>query len=299
MTESYILVGIDGSDSAWRALEWAADEAARSERSILVAHAGDASPVGNDPESFGTELLEDAITQLAENYPAVVVRTILVESDPAELLLELASQADMVVLGRGRHSLPLLRLGSVTDKVLAEARCPTVVLDGAQPKPSNTIVVGTSDSAGGMAALRFACDEAQRRGANVVAVRSWVAREYRLAASAALPITFPDIWERAERAVAEHCVAAVQDEYPSVSIHTVVTGAPVEIALEGEARDAAMLVLGCRRGDDGILPRLGPVASWAVHHCACPVVVVGHPAHRMSSAATNESALGRAIGTSS
>jgi nucleotide-binding universal stress UspA family protein len=282
MTQSHIVVGIDGSDSSWRALEWAADEAERTKRSVIVAHAGDSSPVEDDPKSFGTELLEDAVAQLAESHPAVIARTLLAERDPAELLLELASQADLVVLGRGRHFLPLMRLGSVTDKVLAEAPCPTVVIDGSQPQPSSTIVVGISDSAGGMAALHFACNEAQRRGADVVAVRSWVAREYQLAASAALPITSPDIWESSERAIAEQCVSKVQDEYPTVTIRTVVTGASVEVALEEEVKDAAMLVLGCRRGDDGVLPRLGPVTSWAVHHCARPVVVVGHPAREES-----------------
>jgi hypothetical protein len=41
-----IVVGIDGSDDAWRAFEWAAAESERRSDTVVVAHAGDLRPYG-------------------------------------------------------------------------------------------------------------------------------------------------------------------------------------------------------------------------------------------------------------
>jgi nucleotide-binding universal stress UspA family protein len=272
-----IVVGIDGSGSAWQALDWAADEAERTGRTLLVAHAGDA-PVADadDPTAFGRQVLDDAVAKLAGKHPLVVAHTTLVERDPAALLLELSADADLIAVGRGRDRVPLLRLGSVVDKVLAHAQCPVAVLDEEPGARTNIIVVGASDSAGGMAAMRFACTEALLRDAEIVAVRSWADHNWRLALAAATPVNSADVWERQERAVLDACVEKAAAEFPTVGMRAELTGTAVEIALEVAAKDAAMLVLGCRRDEGGLLSRLGPVASWSAHHLQCPIVVVGH-----------------------
>jgi nucleotide-binding universal stress UspA family protein len=279
-SQHVIVVGVDGSDSAWQALTWAADEAERTGRTLLVAHAGDA-PVADadDPAAFGRQLLEDAIARLAGKHPLVVAHTILVERDPADLLLDLSEDAELIALGRGRTRVPVLRLGSVVDKVLRHAQCPVAVLDETPGARTNKIVVGASDSPGGLAAMRFACTEAELRNAEVVALRSWSDNTWRLALAAATPISPADVWETEQRAVLEVWLERAHAEFPDVSIRGELTGTPVEIALESEAKDAAMLVLGCRREEGGMLSRLGAVASWSAHHLECPIVIVGHPAH--------------------
>lgn len=280
MKRPHLVAGIDGSESAWHALEWAADDAEQTGRRLLIAHAGDTAPVdGGDPTPFGTELLDDAVARVAEAHRRLEVETTLVDGDPAEVMLALALDADLLVLGRGRHTLRVARLGSVTDRILGEAPCPVTVLGPVWTPGGDTVVVGASESAGGVQAMRFACEHARLRGAEVVAVRSWSAREYRLAASAALPITSPDVWERSEQTVLDQYLAKARAEFPDLVIRAVLSREPAEIALEREARTAAVLVVGCRRADDARLPRLGAITSWVVRHIDCPVVVVGHHVH--------------------
>jgi nucleotide-binding universal stress UspA family protein len=276
-----ILVGIDGSRAGWHALDWAADEAELTARPLVVAHVGDVEPVAGtvDERSFGRELLDEAVANLADSHPTLLVTTELVTGDPARKLVELSTGTEIVVVGRGRRGLPGLLLGSVAFRVLAHAQSATAVVAAGSRVSANRIVVGTSDSAGGQAALRFTFEEAMRRGAEVVAVRSWSERDWRLAAAAALPTSSPEMWEAQERTVLEDCVRPMHEAFPAVPVRLVLTGAPTEIALEQESEDAAMLVLGCRRADDSRLPRLGPIASWAAHQFRCPVVIVGHPLH--------------------
>ncbi len=277
--ENAVVVAIDGSDSAARALDWAADEAERTKRRLVIVHVGDltAAAVSADPRPFGRELLDEAVATLVNTYPDVPATTALLAGEPADELVELSRVAAMLVVGRGRRGLSARLLGSVAHHVLAHAHCPTALV-GANPHAvTNTIVVGVSDSPGGVAALGFAGVEAALRGADVVAVRCWSVREWRLAAAAVLPTSSPDDWEAAERGVLESCVAPVREAFPTLEILTVLSSSPPETALEREAEKAAMLVLGCRRADDARLPRLGPIASWAAHHFDCPVVIVGTP----------------------
>ena len=279
--EHTIVVGIDGSEAAWRALDWAADVAAHTERTLRVVHVGDteAPPEETvDQRSYGNALLSDAVATLAENHDTLSVEAELHDGVAAEVLIDISRTAEFLVVGRGKRGLSGLLLGSVAHRVLAHAHCPTAVVSPHAEVTSNRIVVGVSDSAGGATALLFAAAEAVRRDAELVAVRSWSAREWRLAAAAALPMSSPELWESQERTVLEDCVRDVRDVYPELKVRTVLSCAPTEIALEQEALGAVMLVLGSRRAEDGPLPRLGPISSWAAHHFDCPVVVVGNPA---------------------
>jgi nucleotide-binding universal stress UspA family protein len=279
--ENAVVVGIDGSESAEHALDWAADEAERTRRRLVLVHVGDlaATKGSADPRPFGRELLDEAITTLVHTHPDVEVTTELVEGDAGHHLVEMSRTAAMLVVGRGRRGLAALLLGSVAHHVLAHAHCPTAVVGRNFHNAGNTIVVGVSDSPGGVAALGFAGVEAALRGSDVVAVRCWSLREWRLAASAALPISSQDDWEAQERAVLEHVLTPVREAFPTLEIRSVLTSDPAEVALEREAEKAAMLVLGCRRTEDSRLPRLGPTSSWAANHFDCPVVIVAAP-HR-------------------
>ena len=282
-----ILVGIDGSRAAWSALHWAAGEAELTGRRLLVAHVGDVDvqPESVDGLSYGRELLDEAVATMASTHPRVLLQTELVGGDPTERLIELAERAGLVVLGRGRRGIPGLLLGSVAFRVLAHAPKPTVVVAAGDRVCANLVVVGVSDSVGGAAALRFAFEEAARRGAELLAVRSWSQRDWQLAAGAGLPLTSPELWEAQERAVLETCLAPWRASFPAITVRSELTGVSAELALERAAEDAAMLVLGCRRSDDSRLPRLGPLASWAAHHYRSPVVVVGHPGHATETVA--------------
>ncbi len=268
--EAGIVVGIDGSANAEQALGWAADEAQLRRETLHILHVSD----GNSPERG---LLSAAAT-VSRSHPDIAARTVAVRGEPVAQLLRSSVAADLLVLGRSRRGLLGTPLGSVTASVLAHAHCPTVIVPRHSSGGGSSVVVGVSESEGGMAALRFAFAEAQRRHVELVAVRSWWAHEVRLTGSV-LPISSLDLPSQPDRALLDRCVALVRDQVPTVPVRTVLTGQEPDIAFDQEMPDAALLVLGCRRGEHARRARLGPITSWATRHVDYPVVVVGHPAH--------------------
>ncbi|HKQ00247.1 MAG TPA: universal stress protein [Actinomycetes bacterium] len=161
-----IVVGVDGSPNARRALAWAAAEARLRQAVLQVVHAyrgkNLAGPVyfssahtydasvgaGGVPEPELTasvqgreafeaavrgqadELLEALLGELAETLRGVQVHPTVVEDrHPAEALVQLSVDADLLVVGsRGRGGFSELLLGSVSHAAVLHAVCPVVVV---------------------------------------------------------------------------------------------------------------------------------------------------------------------------
>ena len=142
-----IIVGVDGSANARRALEWAMQEAAIRHVPVTVL------TVNEVAASFWTHqpmiLPADAglLTTASERANELVDKTAagLGESRPAEVtvkavngfaageLINASQDADLVVVGAsgGAHSGGLAQhmpLGSISNKVLHHAACPVVVV---------------------------------------------------------------------------------------------------------------------------------------------------------------------------
>jgi len=75
-------------------------------------------------------MLEQLLHELGETVEGIDVRRGVVEDrNPAEALLELSADADLLVVGsRGRGGFTSLLLGSVSHQVVLHARCPVVVI---------------------------------------------------------------------------------------------------------------------------------------------------------------------------
>jgi nucleotide-binding universal stress UspA family protein len=140
---SGILVGIDGSDHAMRALEWAINEASlrHTPLTVLTVHQAVAGYLGatvDDPgdserTAQAREVAQDETNRLLEKSdpksvpPSVTVKA--VTGLPAEQLLNAASAVDMVVVGsRGAGGFKRLLMGSVSTQVTLHAHCPVVVI---------------------------------------------------------------------------------------------------------------------------------------------------------------------------
>jgi nucleotide-binding universal stress UspA family protein len=163
-----IVVGVDASPGALGALAWAADEARLRLASLQVVHAyhaqglaaplyypsmealpGQAAAAGaRPPEEEPAEtleqraqfqaavrrqaedLLEQLLHELDETIEGIDVRrSVLEDRHPAEALIELSADADLLVVGsRGRGGFTSLLLGSVSHQVVLHARCPVVVV---------------------------------------------------------------------------------------------------------------------------------------------------------------------------
>jgi nucleotide-binding universal stress UspA family protein len=142
-----IVVGIDGSEGAHRALEWAVDEARLRGASLLVVHAWHVPPLVTGAGPFDASVTLDADTiERVEKTAGEIVDRELAEVDtrgielqrsvearsPADALIAAASDADLLVVGtRGHGGFTGLLLGSVGQQVAHHAPCPVVIV----PKP--------------------------------------------------------------------------------------------------------------------------------------------------------------------
>lgn len=132
-----VVVGVDGSANAARALHWALDEAYAHGCRVLLVHGVEigtaaASPYGSGVvleqlEEAGREVLSHAVeVARAAGVPA---ETRLEVGSAAHALIEASREAEMLVVGsRGHGGFAGLLLGSVSSACVHHAHCPVVVV---------------------------------------------------------------------------------------------------------------------------------------------------------------------------
>jgi nucleotide-binding universal stress UspA family protein len=134
--ELRIVVGVDGSACATRAVEFAAKEAARwgallhvvSAYMEMPAGGGLVVPMGLFHES-AEAIVSGALRQAEELEPTVVAKGETVLDAPGRALTRLSKGAAALVVGtRGHKELTGLLLGSVSEYVLHHAGCTTIVV---------------------------------------------------------------------------------------------------------------------------------------------------------------------------
>jgi len=132
-----VVVGVDGSEHADRALQWAADEAKRRGATVTAVMAwGLLDQRHLDPHekydpnynaSTARAVLDQVVaTRLGDD--AKIDREV-VNDLPARALLEASDASELLVVGaRGFGGFKDLLLGSVSHRCLARSSCPTVVV---------------------------------------------------------------------------------------------------------------------------------------------------------------------------
>ena len=142
----------------------------------------------------------------------------------------------------------------------------------------STIVVGVDGSESARVALRFAFEEARRRGAAVRAVVAWQPPVGGDDAGLAMIDTGSLVEELSGEAYARLAreLDEVADLAGDVTVERIAReGRPASVLLE-EAAEADLLVVGSRGlgGFRGLL--LGSVGQQCAHHAPCPLVIVPH-----------------------
>ncbi|EQD87435.1 universal stress protein [Saccharopolyspora erythraea] len=269
--DSPVLAGVDGSEQAVVAAEWAAEEAdLRGAPLRLLA-------VGDHPDR--EEELWEALSQAADGCRAQRPRVEVVEEirqgAATSELIRCSSGARLLVVGsHGRGRVAETLLGSVSRAVAMHARCPVVVVrDRRRSFTVGPVVVGVDESAPSREALRFAFESASARRANLVALHVWrpVRAEYSWVDAPSGAIWF-DL-DDAQRSLAGQ-LDAVRASFPGVEVHSEVRyGHPVD-ELTSAASHAQLLVVGHRGAGGFERLLLGSVADGVLHHAECPVAVV-------------------------
>ena len=283
-----VVVGVDGSGSAYRAVEWAAAEAARRgvELRLVRAFSWTTSerPIrdGGRVAQYRDELLKIARGQVAraariaaDVRPEVETTTQVAIGAPIEVLGSEARRAQLLVLGdRGLGGLAGLLLGSVAVGLAAHGACPVVIVRGERGGAGNAespVVVGIDDSSISEAALAFAFDAAAARGVGLVVVHAWSPTAID---DALAPVMDWDAATAEEDAVLAERLAGWEQKHPEVAVRRTVVRDGAVRALVAASREAQLVVVGSRgRGNaTGLL--LGSISHAVLHASHCPVAIV-------------------------
>lgn len=136
-----IVVGIDASDHAVRALRWAFAEAELRGDELELVHAYSRPeavyypgimvndlPTQAELEAAARQVIEDAVSKVLPR-PDVPYTMTVQSGGAAGVLCGRAADADLVVVGaRGLGGFRGLLLGSVSQQVVAHSPCPVVII---------------------------------------------------------------------------------------------------------------------------------------------------------------------------
>jgi nucleotide-binding universal stress UspA family protein len=140
-----VVVGVDGSPSSRAALAWAVRQAeliGASVEAVIAWHypvmwggyawAPVGAPEDTDFETISARALSDAVAETVDPGSPVKVSTTVREGNAAQVLLEAADGADLLVVGsRGHGGFTGTLLGSVSQHCAQHAPCPMVIVRAA------------------------------------------------------------------------------------------------------------------------------------------------------------------------
>ncbi|MFF6994311.1 universal stress protein [Streptomyces sp. NPDC008313] len=296
-----IIVGLDGSTESRAAAEWAAREAELRGLAVRLVHVWQPVPepmaqaplLGAETHQHWTERVpREAAEDLRLRHPGVEVSTDQRGGTPADVLLDAARDAELLVLGsRALSGIGGFLVGSVGQSVTARAEVPVVLvrageqaadehLEDAAGTPSATtgfrpVVLGLDTGSPDGQVISFAFEEARRRGATLTVVQSWS-----LPSSYAYTVAGgydprEDIG-RAQAGALTEVLLPWREKYPDVDVDEASRmGSPASHLIDA-SHDASLIVVGrrVRRSPYGV--HIGSVAHAVMHHATTPVAVVAH-----------------------
>ena len=133
-----ILIPIDGSENTLPAVQQRLEIAKLSNARVTALCVMDIAnnvdrpaPTANDEGAAAYKECQQAVAQVEEMGKAieVEVRPLVIGGDPAKEIIVSSQEHDLVVMGtNGRTGLAYLRLGSVAEKAIRQAKCPVLVV---------------------------------------------------------------------------------------------------------------------------------------------------------------------------
>ena len=181
-----VVVGIDGSQAAIQASEWAVDEAVSREvplRLIYVipeqAEPAPFAAVGNErmEHEYGETALRIASAAVQATGKCVKVETAILRGDPATQLVANSPGAALICIGStGIGRIAKLFLGSTATQLAEAAQCSVAIIRSQRNQHVSgrlLIAVAVDDSADNDIVVQQAMEEARRRHVPVLALGTW------------------------------------------------------------------------------------------------------------------------------
>ena len=262
-----IVVAVDGSDHADRAVRWGAEQAVLEHRRLVAVSVADTTGI----------VVQDAVAAARKLHPGLAVHGESVPGDPREVLIGLSAHAHLLVLGsRGRGTVRGMLLGSVSATVSGHAACPVVVC---RPLAGGTqqrgVIVGADATRESLPVIEFAYRQAALHELPLTVLHCfWDAAaavaQYREARGQAFdPTDLEDL-----RALLSESVACLTERYPDVPVTLTLKHGFVEEALSPRNGGWDLVVVG--RHPMTSLGRVltGSIGITVVERAQCTVAVI-------------------------
>ena len=282
MTSTWI-VGVDGSDNAWHAAEWAVDQAVGRDVRITVLATWTvpivpmgamssmvALPDWSELEFELRRATEALATELSRDGVEVEAR--IAQGSAAHVLIEASREAALLVVGaRGLGRVKGLMLGSVSQRCVSHSVAPVAVIAMEAPLgPARRIVVGYDASANARTAAQWALGFAQPDAAitilDVLGIAPWLAPDL---VRERFPVEVADV----EAEFRTHMSELDPDNRATHSFAI----ADARVALLDVSRRADLVVLGARGRGRLAAMLLGSTTTWMLHGATRATVVVPLP----------------------
>ncbi|MGO4201926.1 universal stress protein [Rhodococcus sp. TAF43] len=283
-----IVVGVDESEAAFDALHWAAGVARRRRMPLHVAHVLPTPGVYLSEaavliQAQFTEQLDEAAhrvlararQELGAVHPGVEFTTGIYPGPPSAALLDVADEAELLVLGAtGAGTIGAALVGSTGQRVANHARCPVVVCRGGRTGRGDArpVVVGVDGSEASTRAVRAAFAFAALFGVPLVAVHAWGPDRPIDRYSAFRLVDWPRVAAE-ERAVLSESLAGFATDHPEVEVVShLERRSPGKLLLE-HSEQAQLVVVGSRGRSRLTGVVLGSTSQNLLHHASCPIMI--------------------------
>jgi nucleotide-binding universal stress UspA family protein len=276
-----IVVGVDGSDTSFEALQWAIHEARRRHAELRIVACAPLPPRDVDPDSAQDDaaaVLAEAAALIASIDGHLVSHGVTPMCSPVAGIIGAAERGDVIVVGATGHTGFLGGLlGSVAAGVTHRSRVPVVVVPAKAPCAAGDamrkIVVGVDGSPEATHALAWAYDEAEASRAELDVVHSWL-YPYPVSDESPREVRQPMQADAQRELQLSMDTLSARRERGSVDVRSHLYEDSAVDALLREGDDADLIVVGCR-GRGGLRARLlGSVSRTIVQHAPCPVAVI-------------------------
>ncbi len=285
-----VVIGVDGSEEADRALRYGVGEAVREHRDVRLVHVlHEAVPLNPMLPLFGADTLRAVGTRILTEARARAVEAaggtplhveeVLARGPRAGAILAHAADAAVIVLGVRSSTAQRIWTGSTTSGVAARAHCPVIAVPAEwdTAEVHRCVIAAVDGSPTTAEVLRAGFAAAEERAARLLVVHAWrptgqydAAIGGRVAAEAWQRQVEPAVWE---------LVAGWRGDFPRVEVEVDLRYQHVVMALADAARHADLLVMG-RRGDRAPFGlSLGSRTRTMLRVAVCPVEIVPTPAY--------------------
>lgn len=262
-----VVVGIDGSQAAIHAAEWAIDEAIARDVPMRLVHVTSAeSTASQSPNEvplgieYAEAILRQASAAISVTGKDVKIDTAIVRGDPATVFLAESRNAELVCIGSvGVGVVSEKFLGSTATALAEGAHCPVAIIRDhgeTQRQDRRWIAVAVRASTDNEDIVVTAMEEARLRGTPVLAIGL---------GTQDFGFTPYDELDR--------LVEGWQQRYPDVHVHPATTQSGLVQYLNDDEEPIDLVVVGADEAGR-VAQIVGPHSHPIVRHPECSVLIV-------------------------